>query len=68
MFNGYENEGLVKAQIRALLVELEGFERIGDESGAKKTRASLRAFGHKAEAPREKAERRPVKREAEKRA
>lgn len=59
MFNGYENEELVADHIKALLVELEGAERIGDKALAAKCRASLAAFGHKAAAPRERAEKRP---------
>lgn len=67
--NGYETEELQKAHIEALLRELDGLERIGDKAGAEAVKKSLRAFGHKVAAPAaEKAERRPAKPEAEKRA
>ena len=70
MFNGYETEELVKAHIEALLREVEVCERTGNEARAESARAQLRAFGHVAAKPSERAEKRPVGRppKAEKRA
>lgn len=62
MFNGYETEELVRDHIKALLRELEVAERIGHGVRADSVRAQLRAFGHKAEKPAERAEKRPAAR------
>jgi hypothetical protein len=62
MFNGYETEELVRDHIRALLRELEVAERTGNGARADLVRAQLRAFGHKAEAPAKRAEKRPASR------
>lgn len=59
MFNGYENERLVADHIKALLRELDGAERAGDAARAESVRRSLRAFGHEASKPAERAEKRP---------
>jgi hypothetical protein len=60
LYNGYETEELVAAHITALLRELEVAERTGNGLRADQVRAQLRAFGHKAEAPAKRAERRPA--------
>ena len=60
MFNGYETEELVKAHVTALLRELDQAERAGLAARAESVRAELRRFGHKAEKPQERAEKRPV--------
>ena len=59
-FNGYETDELIKAHIRALLRELEGHERLGNKAAADAAKKELRAFGHRVQAPQEKAERRPA--------
>lgn len=60
MVSGYENEELVKDHVRALLAELEGAERTGNEELAKVVRKQLSAFGHKATPPAARAEKRPA--------
>jgi hypothetical protein len=67
VFNGYETEELVADHIKALLRELEVAERTGNGARAELVRAQLTAFGHKAEAPAKRAERRPATPRTEKR-
>lgn len=67
MINGYETEELVKAHISALLRELDQCERAGEAVRAESVRAELTRFGHVAEKPAEKAERRPRQKKAESR-
>jgi hypothetical protein len=60
VYNGYETEELVADHIKALLRELEVAERTGNGARAVMVKAQLAAFGHKAEAPAKRAERRPA--------
>ena len=58
MWNGYETDELVQAQIQALLRELSQCESIGAGDRAEMVRTQLRAFGYKVEKPQAKAEKR----------
>lgn len=60
MYNGYETEELVADHIKALLRELAQCEQVGNGERADMVRTELRKFGHKAEKPSARAEKRPV--------